>query len=1133
MNRNIFSLKCALAASLCLMLSGCHDDGFDLYGNLESGEVMVSLDASFDSFAPLDLTRAGSSVENGNFMDDLSDLCVLVYDKDGNLMDDYPKEIPLTGLEDVGRVDADASDGKKPDDLASTKSLKFNIKLPVGSYYIVAVANLGNYENEGNGTVTLKSTYQALLNDERYIGKYSTLHDLRMMKVGWNTGNMSRNRAMLGYFNRFDDGNSPNSNSEFPLVIINRENISLRAWLRRCASKITVDFDGSALRDNVYVYIKDVKVLNLVKDCTLGFGKRTGVAGGVVDYNNVGGNKGTENTAPLMDNSEVNQVIAFGDPDKNYTEWPCITNGSPYIKVKDLEGGDPKDESKADLHTQSSPSLFFYENMQGESPYPKVSTVDPTTGLPVGSGNDKYDYDGVFYDGVPCGTYIEVTAHYISTNYDNVGDSEIKYRFMIGKNADKDCNAERNCHYKLTLKLRGNANDYDWHVDYHEEKGFDAPNPWYVSYVYNHTSMMPFKYTPPAGYELVKMEAEIIDNPWYPTLKENGESDPPGGDDATPYDLTANNRYIGNGFLALRSPMSETKSINDGTVVTDQDVLGREWDAYNEGKLGLLDNYFRGNIEGVTKIDKSKREFHISDGSDVTNTGREAYTFMKEHDSRNNVDKYTFNIPLFTREKILVKQTGYTGNNPFVAKTRTAELQLTATIRPIGGGAETTVSKTIKVVQVKRLVNPKGIYRKAGNNQDFHVVLMEREDISNPTFYKTVSDGPWRAEIIGDNNFITLNGKQTVNGATRSNIDFTIKFNKTNGKSTPNKNAIIRVLYNNYTCTHLIFVRQGYAPQDLSPSGTNFYGPGQLSTKWSTFNLIADGLPASDPRDEGSLFKFGNLSEPIDAVNNVYGDEDGDGDGDVLLQGIDGFIEQGPFRIVDTNGDLKEKRLDWSSIKHNADGFEERVNVASIRDFEQLYLTPHIQYGYGVLYADGATETQSDSKLAFGYYRELSDTKIRGMRGVFAYYYNDDEPNDTHSGRNLFFPIGRSAYGHRKEGNPPAWNGADPSERVLGKGILRYCSGRWKPAITDLVFKNTAPLFTSLYRREGAIYWADKTVSWPDYLTWNGQTENGAKDSSTKAFGLDLNYFTFDVNAISGANVSHGADACFIRCVAK
>ncbi len=42
---------------------------------------------------------------------------------------------------------------------------------------------------------------------------------------------------------------------------------------------------------------------------------------------------------------------------------------------------------------------------------------------------------------------------------------------MLGKNADDDYNAERNFHYKLTLRFRGHANDVDWHIEYDEDKG--------------------------------------------------------------------------------------------------------------------------------------------------------------------------------------------------------------------------------------------------------------------------------------------------------------------------------------------------------------------------------------------------------------------------------------------------------------------------------------------------------------------------------------------------------------------------------------------------------------------------------------------------------------------------------------
>lgn len=1075
---------------------------------------MVSFDANFEPFADTDLTRSVSGGTAGNVLKDLDDLCLILYDKNGDIVSGYPKEVTLSSNELVNREDGD---GAYAGSIAETqtKHATFNATIPVGDYYIIGVANLGNGSTGSASTIDYLNYHSSDI---------QTLHDLRKMKMAWNNDNIGDNDQMLGYFD-LDTHQSPNANSLFPLVGIHSSGLTLKSWLRRCASKITVDFDGSALRDNVYVYIKDVKILNIPATCTLGFGKVTkeGSTDVAHDYNNAAGNVGGHESLAEILSVEADKVqkIEFGQG-TNFNQWPCITNGSPYL-MQTVKAEDGSEESvKMDLHTETSPALFFYENMQGDSPYPKISTADPSTGKPVGSGNQEYDYDGQYdFDGVPCGTYIEVTAHYISTNYDNVGDSDIKYRFMIGKDAVKNCDAERNSHFKLTLKLRGNANDYDWHVDYHEEEGFDAPNPWYVSYVYNHSSMMPFKYTPPAGYELVKIEANIVENHWYPAINEYGEYYE-GGDDPAPYDNKSINGDPGNGFLSLYSPMSDNHTdINDGSIVTTIDILGYAFPGYSAQEVRRLNGKFFYGNSIASQLDKSHRIFHFDGTSDERNTGREAYTFMKEHDQKLNVDKYTFNIPLFTREKVLVKETAFSGNNPFVAFNRHAVLRLTATIKNDIGDQQ-TVSKDITVIQVKRLVNPKGVYRKAGNNQDFHVVLMERNDIKETTFHPTVSDGPWRAEIVGDKNFITLDGKQTISGATRSNIDFTIKFNKTNGKNSPNKNAIVRILYNNYTCTHLIFVRQGYQPQALSPYGKNFNGDNQPSTKWSSFNMIAEGLSASDPRDEGSLFKFGNLSQPIDAVNNVYDDPDGDGDGAVLLRAENEFVAPSSFRITNTQGDISySNTITWSEITHNSNGFPDDANISTIRDFEQLYLTPYINFGYGILYADGASETQRDVFKAFGYYRRAANTEIRGMRGIFAYYYNDEDPNGSMSGSNLFFPIGRSAYGHRRN-----------EDSKGGPGTLRYSCGRVAPAIDSNTFLDTAPLFCSIYRREGAVYWASKTETFPNYLTWNGRSETGG-NSSTKAYALDLNYFSFDVNTISGSNVKDGADACFVRCVAK
>ena len=58
------------------------------------------------------------------------------------------------------------------------------------------------------------------------------------------------------------------------------------------------------------------------------------------------------------------------------------------------------------------------------------------------------------------------------------------------------------------------------------------------------------------------------------------------------------------------------------------------------------------------------------------------------------------------------------------------------------------------------------------------------------------------------------------------------------------------------------------------------------------------------------------------------------------------------------------------------------------------------------------------------------------------------------------------------------------------------------------------------------------------YKSWDGSKTDVDKDianptniEGARMFGLDINYFTFDVNAIQGSNMDNGADACFIRCV--
>lgn len=143
-------------------------------------------------------------------------------------------------------------------------------------------------------------------------------------------------------------------------------------------------------------------------------------------------------------------------------------------------------------HGETNEALFFYENMQGEGK-DKRQDADGDKELDAPGLNNKPE-DKFYKDQKPYGTYIEVKAYYVSNVDGRVGNGDIIYRFMLGKDVYKDYNAERNHHYKLTLKFNKYANDVDWHIEYEEpEPGIEVPNPYYISYLYNHSMMLPLK----------------------------------------------------------------------------------------------------------------------------------------------------------------------------------------------------------------------------------------------------------------------------------------------------------------------------------------------------------------------------------------------------------------------------------------------------------------------------------------------------------------------------------------------------------------------------------------------------------------------------------------------------------------
>ena len=105
---------------------------------------------------------------------------------------------------------------------------------------------------------------------------------------------------------------------------------------------------------------------------------------------------------------------------------------------------------------------------------------------------------------------------------------------------------------------------------------------------------------------------------------------------------------------------------------------------------------------------------------------------------------------------------GLSGNNFYVGRTRTAKLKITASFT----NSTATIDTIIDVIQVKRLVNPKGIWRSAGNMNEFHVILYDTSSSpESAEFFEPIqSKGPWRAEVT-DGDWVQIRDMRAALGA--------------------------------------------------------------------------------------------------------------------------------------------------------------------------------------------------------------------------------------------------------------------------------------------------------------------------------------------------------------------------------
>lgn len=1095
-------LKYIMSFLLPALLVGCKDDM--LLGEYDYGDGEGRITAAISlTNVPADLSTRGAQPKPvgggtpGDAIENINSLCILVYDVKGNFIEKFTEDGTRHELQDyeVKLVEQTSPSVGEGEHQAQAKTMRatFSLgnpakKFPYGAYRIYAVANMGDLDGKN----------------------YQTEEDLKKIILEWDSEHIVNNNQMFGYFTNKEKESSTGFG---PVDVAVKAHVTeIHSWIKRAVSKVTIAYDGQDLKENVTIYLKSAKIVDIPSSCYLG-------ADSPKTPDNIKGSAGSE-----VSYATQTQTFTYGEGTDYGDNWAArIAKGRPIygcntdvLKSNDMSWDD---KLKAQ-HQETTQAFYFFENLQGKGKegtqsdkrqdvYGNNQSVTYPDGW-KGEGNDGWK------DAKKWGSYIEVEAYYISQNPGDATRGDIIYRFMLGKDIHLDYNCERNYHYKLTLKFNGYANDVDWHIEYkREDRDIEAPNPYYISYLYNHSMMMPLK-VKTGGSTITKIKAVIENNGWAPITDGEGMTTYPlNSDNAASFNsryflyyngngVTDSKRYACNGFLSLRP--------TEKTVITGNFPLSMSSnDAY----------YNQDPKRGV--VEYSGSDLNTPVGKTINECLREGKPHI-EYDSEDGV--CSVNVPMWTRAKQLIKQTAYTGNNPYVAYQREAKVKfeitlsdgrtITTGIRTDGGPME---EEPIQIRQVRRVVNPKGIWRSASSTEPFHVVLKILPNEEATAFEPLESDGPWRAYVLrnkggaielkgtantttGEYSYTDKNGNtetfHTIEGKTRSNIDFHVNFNNTATDANPNY-AVIRVEYNNYSCYHLIFVRQGYGEPDVLLDN---------GAKWYTGNNITKTKIASNPLDEGSMFKFGNWDQPIAASNNKNGKNPW-----TNVVPDDFKKNAAPDKLTLANGGSKSWG-DIASQPYKTGSFVDpssSMRVATYEDYLALYQSNEIEMGFGVLYGDGAKETATDIRDVYGH--EGSSGSSKGMRGCFVYNYN--------TGRNLFFPIGRSGYGHRRR----------YTEKVPYGGLLRYsCANRW--GYFDAVNPNyypdgvaDAPLFFDIFRRPGAIYW----------LKSNHPTNDIGAGGDPDNVGWDFNYFTFDFFPISQSNLFNDgeSDAVFIRCIKK
>ena len=1097
LSRYIYSLTLLLAS----VFTSCEDELPYVSPEIGEGEATVSAEVEFRALEPALESRAA-----GNAVDVIDQLWIVIYqvNADGSEIGLYEK-VRLYDKKDNNYVLPDSEfeidqkgNSANPDDAETVTG-------PSGS-------NVGSSDGTigASDQLTPRATFKlrsipygrykmfAVANVDLTDVDCSTIDKLRSTRFNWND-NVSLDNQMFGYFTPSDQSTS---RAEAPIIILNQSDESLHSWIRRLVSKVTVSFDPSGLKESVRIFIKSVTIHDIPRSCALGE------------------NNSPNNDGDLIKNGESFTYYNPGQADNSYHEdWKIILS----------KGSGPKGETN---HTEADPALYFFENMQGNyEGQDKFDKRQQTTGKDaVGTNINEpvQNADGEwndYKDRLHYGTYIEVEAYYDSFNKDKISSGPIKYRFMLGKNSTFNYYAERNYHYKLPLKFRGWANEVDWHIDYHEyTPTLITPEPYYISYLYGQELQFPARVLLPPDEDLsrYKVKAEIVENNWFPwdrTLN-NGKGGRP-------------DQFIGaltniDGFawnepaMAVYPYQPYTPHTNDKYDVPESFIYG------GSNYVGFLS--LKPNEADVIGSEAEIRAAGLT--PDANGYGSSANTYLKDY-YRNHglavsefplanynqdpIDKsVSLKIPMYTRNKEMVPETDFTGNNPFNSYYRFAKVRFTlwkdgTQISFKNGEGVDEFERISTIYQVPRIENPKAIYRDWNSDAPFTVKLMTLPKAGTSKFEAFKSQGPWRAFVMCETeDFIQLtdlNGKtvsgegeaNSIYGSTDNEIEFTYKPKGPLSSADQSRCGVIKVEYNDYNCVHLIIVRQGYHKGvklgDATWSCYNVYATANQDDRSSvdpSRNTSVSVALTRSPLSVGSYLKRNQYNYSISEENNktqgwlqsitnvdlstAYLDASGNTQ---TRNGRWSEIKGFAWTAYDSNASRADRK--WADTWTAVGGFRngDQFDVPTAQDY--ISLRDHSKFGYGIVYADGASATAEEFSVATGYtdYNNDGTPSVRGIRACVAY----NESN----GENIIFPLSAIGQARRSWGSPygsTSWGTVPFTDP--GAGSITY--GGMRMILGGNANRNR-PFTYDLYRTPGAIYWVKQPVlnssGEPDYPSWD------------------------------------------------